>query len=251
MFEKIDSLTNLPRKARDELKSFCLGLKETLGENLSGLIIYGSVLRDDYLPNHSDINILVLVKEVRVPDLKRVAPLVERANRRALIEPLFLTTDYIKSSLDTFPIEYLDIKRNHLLLFGEDPFLEIEVDEEELRTQVEREWKLNYIRLQQAFFRSYKDPEALKRVIIKSFNSFTHLLSALFYLRGFLPENKREIWGELIEDFFLRKEIVDWLQSLRERKEKLGKEEMERRFEEYLQMMERIMFALESFRKEE
>ena len=250
MFEKIDSLHRLPRKEREELKSFCSSLKELLGNDLLGLVLYGSALREDYLPNHSDINILVLVREVNVPLLRRVALLVARANQRALIEPLFLTPEYIKNSLDTFPLEYLDIKRQNLLLYGEDIFSEIEIDREDLRLQVEREWKLNYIRLQQAYLRSYNDAETLKKIMIKSFNSFTHLLSAIYYLRDSLPEERHQVWDGLMKEFFIREEIINWLKSLRERKEKIGREEIDKRFQEYLKMMERIMFALESLRKE-
>ena len=250
MFEKIDSLSRLPRKAREELKNFCSGLKKLLGNDLLGLVLYGSALRDDFMPNHSDINILVLVKEVDVSLLRKVAPLVGRANQRALIEPLFLTPEYIKTSLDTFPLEYLDIKRQNLLLYGEDIFSEIEIDRKDLRLQVEREWKLNYIRLQQAYLRSYKDSEALKKIMIKSFNSFTHLLSAIYYLRDSLPEERHLVWDSLMREFFIREEIINWLKSLREKKEKIGKEEIHNRFNEYLKMMERIMFALESFGKE-
>ena len=246
MFEKIDSLNRLPKQVREELKNFCGSLKELLANDLLGLLLYGSALRDDYVPNHSDINILVLVKEVDVSLLRKVAPLVARANRRALIEPLFLTPEYIKNSLDTFPLEYLDIKRQNLLLYGEDIFSEIEIKREDLRLQVEREWKLNYIRLQQAYLRSYNDPEALKNVMIKSFNSFTHLLSAIYYLKDSLPEVRHQVWDSLMKEFFIREEIINYLKSLRERKEKIGKEEIHQRFNEYLKMMERIMFALES-----
>jgi predicted nucleotidyltransferase len=250
LFEKIDSLNRLPKKVREELKNFCSSLKELIGNDLLGLLLYGSALRDDYIPHHSDINILVLVKEVDVSLLRKVAPLVARANQRALIEPLFLTPEYIKNSLDTFPLEYLDIKRQNLLLYGEDIFSEIEVDRGDLRLQVEREWKLNYIRLQQAYLRSYNDPEALKKIMIKSFNSFTHLLSAIYYLKDSLPEERHMVWDSLMKEFFLRKEIINYLKSLRERKEKIGKEEIHQRFNEYFKMMERIMFALEALRKE-
>lgn len=248
--ERIDALERLPRKIKQELKRFCLAIKESLGNELLGLILYGSALRDDYLPGHSDVNLLVLVRELDVSLLKKVAPLVERANAKALIEPLFLTPEYIKSSLDAFPVEYLNIKREHILLYGEDPFQELDIDLEDLRIQVEREWKLNYIRLQQAYFRSYRNGEALKRVIMKSFNSFSHLLSALFYLRGLLSVDKQELLQKVVREFLVREEIVNWLGSLREKGERMSKEEIERRFDEYLKMMERIMFSLESFRRE-
>lgn len=249
MVEKIASLERLPRKAKDELKKFCLALKDTLGENLLSIIIYGSVLRDDFLPGHSDVNIMLIVREVDLHLLKKVAPLVERANRRALIEPLFLTLDYIKTSLDTFPIEYLNIKKEHLTLYGEDPFNEIELSPDDLRIQMEREWKLNYIRLQQAYFRSYKDRDALIRVIMKSFNSFSHLLSVLFFLKGSASKDKQEILQKMVREFFVREEIVNWLSDLRKRKEKLGQDEIEKRFDEYIKMVERIMYALESLKE--
>lgn len=221
-----------------------------LGDDLLALLLYGSALREDYLPGHSEVNLLVVVKDITILLLKKVAPLVERANNRALIKPLFLTPTYIKTSLNTFPLEYLEIKKEHFLLYGEDPFKGVDISPEDLRIQVEREWKIYYIRLQQAYFRSYRSGEALKRVIIKSFNSLSHLLSAFFYLQGYLSKDKQEILQKMVREFLVREEIVNWLSTLKERRERMSKEEIERRFEEYLKMMERIMFALESLRKE-
>ena len=58
-----------------------------------------------------------------------------------MINPVFFTEDYIIRSTDVFPIEFLDMKENHVTLYGKDLFEAIAVDTKNLRFQCEQEIK--------------------------------------------------------------------------------------------------------------
>ena len=55
--------------------------------------------------------------------------------------PLIMTQDYIQNSLDSFPLEFLEIQQHHLCLFGQDSFAELSFYQPHLRLQCERELK--------------------------------------------------------------------------------------------------------------
>ena len=55
--------------------------------------------------------------------------------------PLFIARGYIQQSLDTFPLEFLNISSSYQLVFGDDILENIEFKAEDVRTQCERELK--------------------------------------------------------------------------------------------------------------
>src|SRR2546422_978528 len=62
-------------------------------------------------------------------------------------EPLFMTQRNIEMSLDSFPVEWLEIRERHLLLEGEDLVATLEVQQAYVRMQCEHELRGKFIQL--------------------------------------------------------------------------------------------------------
>jgi len=99
--------------------------KTAFGSDLVSVILYGSGVTKDYNPKESDLNFLIVLSEDGMDRLHLAHGLVAKWRKNRVSTPLFLTKTYIESSLDTFPVEFLNIKRNHKLIFGEDVLEEI------------------------------------------------------------------------------------------------------------------------------
>ena len=80
-------------------------------------------------------------------------------------EPLFMTESQIEKSLDSFPIEWLEIQERHLLLEGDDVLAGLEVPRTYLRLQCEHELRGKHIQLRQAYLRIAGDPASSSRVL--------------------------------------------------------------------------------------
>ena len=68
-----------------------------------------------------------------------------------------MTPEYIRTSLDVFPVEFLNFKLIHATVFGEDIFESLEINRMDLRRQCERELKVKLVSLRQGYISSLGD----------------------------------------------------------------------------------------------
>jgi len=222
------------------LDDFCAGLKNIYGQDLICVILYGSAASGDFVPAHSDINVLVVLKDIGIPVLKKATFFINKFKFRSL-EPLFLSEDYIACSLDTFPIEFLDLKENYLLLYGKDVLAGIGVRLDNLRFQCEQELKVKLVRLNKAYLRIYRDKTSLRNLLLKSFSSVLHVSRNLVRLRNKnVPYQRQEIIEELAKDFGINAGV--WLDILAVRKKEkiLRGQDIERLFVEFTQDLKKL-----------
>ena len=99
------------------------------------------------------------------------------------IVPMVFTKDEIKNAVDVFPVEFLNIKRHHKILHGEDIFKNIEVSKEKLRHQLEFEFRSKLIHLRQAYIKS-SDGDDLEDLILNAVPTLAPIIGALMYIKG-------------------------------------------------------------------
>jgi predicted nucleotidyltransferase len=125
-------------------------LKEAAGKNLESVVLYGSAASGTYRPGASDLNILCTLVTIDVQELQLLAPVVLWWTREEKEPtPLFFLSEELQRSTDVFPIESLDVKRSHRVLFGKDPVADLDIPMNLHRVQVERDLRLLLLRLRQ------------------------------------------------------------------------------------------------------
>ena len=102
----------LSPRLKNDLENFISNLKVIYSGELISVVLYGSVASGEFSNRHSNLNLLVVLKETDLRTLGRAAKAVLKLNKS--IHPLFLTPDYINRSTDIFPIEFLDMRENYL-----------------------------------------------------------------------------------------------------------------------------------------
>jgi hypothetical protein len=108
-----------------------------------------------------------------------------------MISPVFFTEEYINSSLDVFPIEFLDITENYSVLYGRDLVKSLKVDNRNLRFQCEHELKSKLINIKKLYL-STKDKAELENLLFKTFTSSLHIMRNLLRLKGIHPPYLKE-----------------------------------------------------------
>ena len=149
--EDLKNLDKLPQEVKNKIVPYSRQLFEMYPNQIRSILIYGSATGRNYLPNHSDINLVIIFNEVGFNHLNKALKVVAKGIKQRIPALLFLTKDYITSSLDVFPVEFLDIKENHVLIFGEDFFSSLNIPSENLRLFCEHEIKGKLIRIRQAY----------------------------------------------------------------------------------------------------
>src|SRR5690242_14097474 len=150
-------------------------LKAAAGENLKSVVLYGSAASGEFQPQHSDLNILCVVGRLNAPELAKLSPTAVWWARKGHPAPLVFTIETLLNSADVFAIELLDIKASRRVLFGEDLFDTLDVPMTLHRLQVERELRVNLIRLRQHYLTAQPHRKAVLRLMTESVSTFAAL----------------------------------------------------------------------------
>ncbi len=152
-------------------------LKEAAGKNLESVVLYGSAASGTFRPGTSDLNVLCTLVTIDVTELQLLAPVVLWwTTEEKEPTPLFFLTEELQSSTDVFPIESLDIKRAHKVLFGNDPVADLEIPMNLHRVQVERDLRLLLVRLRQHVLHAGKNEMEYRTILKKTASGALTLL---------------------------------------------------------------------------
>ncbi len=211
------------------------------GDDLISIIEYGSATGKDYRPGKSDINFMLVLSEEGIERLDRAFDIIKKWQKRNVAIPLFLTESYVGTSLDVFPIEYLNFQGNYVLVFGKDILKDLAFDREFIRLQCEREIKGKLLILREAFLETSGKGKALKGLIGQSISSFVAIFEALLYLKGQdLPNTKREIIKATAAEFDMDAGVFEKLLDIKDEKVKPGDMEVMGLFKDYLREVRKL-----------
>jgi len=168
-------------------------LKAGAGPNLKSVILHGSGAGGEFHPEHSDLNVMLLVERLDYTQLEKLNAAARWWESKGHPAPVVFTPEELRRSADIFAIELLDIKARHEVLAGEDFFTGLEVPLNRHRAQVERELRNNMVRLRQHYLASPGDRKAMLKLMTESVSSFATLFRhALIALGEPRPEHKRD-----------------------------------------------------------
>ncbi len=177
-------MREVPAEVREVLRGYLPEVTKLFGTTLEAVILYGSAAGGEYLPGRSNINLLMLLSQHEGSLLQQYATLHQRWQKERIVVPLFLTQSELQSSLELFPLEYLEIQEQHLLLAGRDPFPSLTIDLRNLRVQCEQEMRGNLLRLRQRFIEGGGTTEAISILVLLSFTALLPCLRGLLRLSG-------------------------------------------------------------------
>lgn len=176
-----EQLTNLPREMRATLRAYVKEVASLWNSTLEAAILYGSAVQGRYHPGRSNLNLLLLLPAYDMELLRRYARMHRRWSKEGIIVPLFLTEKDLESSRELFPIEYLEMREHHIVLFGRDPFPPLSDDIEGLAQQCLREIRRNVLRLRQRFVEAGGTAEAAEVLLPLSITALLPPLKWLGY----------------------------------------------------------------------
>ncbi len=245
------NLDNLPPKVKEFVVPYANKLIKLHKDNLKCIMVYGSSTQsEDFAIKRSNINLLVILGEIGIQDLKKSAKLVTGWERKRKIVPLFLTIRHINTSSDVFPIEFLEMKENNVLIYGEDVFKEVEIRPENIRLQCEEQLKGKLIRLRQAYLELGAKPRALENLMINSLTSLIPILRNLLRLKGKkeLPIKKRQIINAVAEEYEVSQSPLLKILESKLGIRRLAKDEIESIFEKYLEILQKLAIAVDQLK---
>jgi len=169
-------------------------LQKAYGDRLVSVMLYGSAADGDHHAKYSDFNVLCVLSALTPRELGESTDIFRWWRELGSPSPLLLTEHEVATSTDCFAIEFLDIQRQHRLLYGKNVVSELVVDRSFYRAQVEHDLRAKLLRLRQKASGMLSDPDLLRRLLIDSISTFCVLFRHALALSGVtVSPRKREI----------------------------------------------------------
>ena len=180
-------IKGLSNETQKLLQTYVKEVKAAFGDQLEGLLLYGSAVRGEFLQGRSNLNILLLVSSCDSAVLKQYSPLHRRWSKEQIVLPLFLTEEELRRSAAVFPLEFLEIQEQHRVLDGRDPFIGFHVTSDRLREAVVQGLTSHIVRLRQRYVEGGGSDEATAILLPLSIASTIPLLRGVQRLLGRPP----------------------------------------------------------------
>lgn len=187
--QTIEKLGHLPEKSKNVIIEFTDKLIDAFPDKLEAVILFGSAAGVEYIEDKSDINILIILQNIRTIDLNVIMDTGKKYIKKGLGIPLIFERDHVATSLDTFPIEFSDMKLRHILLHGNDPLKNADIEGKNVRYQCERELKSMLVNLRRGFLRTEGKKENLENLLTGSLSAVLAACRGMLWLAEKTPPN--------------------------------------------------------------
>jgi hypothetical protein len=175
-----------------------------------------------------------------------VAPAIEWWGKQKHRVPLLLSADEMRRSADVFSIEFLDMRRNYRLLWGEDVLQTLEIPMRLHRAQVEYELREKTILLRQRLLMVSGNAVAKWELLLRSLPAFGTLFRhALIALGDAGAGSKREAAARLAGKLGVDASVFGELLDIRERKAERKAAKVDEMFARYLKLVEQVTAAVD------
>jgi hypothetical protein len=180
-------------------------IKEILGENLVTLAEYytGDERKLLAVCNALDFDVLQKLKQ----------------NKEL---PLLFTKEELMQGVDVFPVEFLNIKLHYKILYGEDILKDIKISKENLRHQLEFEFRSKLIHLRSEYL-LFKERE-LESLILSTVPALAPIMGGLGYLKDLQHGDTREMFDVVSRGYGIDVSVLKEIHDIRQGKAKFKKD---------------------------
>ncbi|MFH0732947.1 MAG: hypothetical protein V2A72_08565 [Candidatus Omnitrophota bacterium] len=246
----IINIDTLPQKTRKQVANYAQQLIKLHSENIISIFIYGSAAGTNYVHGKSDVNIAVILKDLKFTDLKKSLKLINWGIRKRIAAPLILTLRHIQTSTDIFPLEFLEMKDNNCLLYGQDLLSELPVSTANMRLQCEQELKGKLIRIRQAYLEIGLKKKGIEALLKESLSSLFPAFRALLRLktRQIPSVDKEKIIKGLSDNFSIDSSVFFAILHDKKNDEKIRSKDIEPFFEGYINEIQKLAVEVDKLR---
>jgi predicted nucleotidyltransferase len=242
----------MANKVAQEAFNHLIGdLRTTHGENLAAVVLYGSAAAGDHIDESSDYNLLIALQRITPEELRQAQAPLREWRRLGHPLPVYFTTEELRDAADVFPIEFHQMRRARVILYGDDPFANLEISDHNLRHQTEYELRSKLIQLRRLYIPASASIEKLTDLMGESLTSFAVLFAPALMLHGVKepPVLKQECVRAAVRYFGLNGEPFERIFQMRTTGARpLSEAEAHELFTSYLAQIEIVTEAVDELK---
>lgn len=174
------------------LDDLVVQLRLAYGDALQCVVLYGSAVAGEHIEKQSDYNILVVAELLPLEKLQAGSKLALAWRDAGNSPPMTFTAKEWGTASDVFPLEYIDIRARHKVLYGTEPFTDISIHHEHLRMQVEREALGKVLRLRQGALIAGTNVKEQQALLAASLSALMIVLRGVLWLHDLTPPQNYE-----------------------------------------------------------
>ncbi|MEW6659112.1 MAG: hypothetical protein AB1424_10670 [Thermodesulfobacteriota bacterium] len=232
---------NLTPSLQGKISPFFQEILEAAAAQIHSLYLVGGVLTEDYREGAAKIDSVIILKKMDLSFLDVLAPLGRKYGKQGMAAPLIMDSTYLCNSVDVFPLEFLNFKLLHQVLYGEDLLAGLEIDRQELRYQCERELKGKLIWLHRIYVSAMGDRKVLAGDIVRHFAGYLPLFRGILSLLGREPAGGvKKTLEELTQATGLETAVFEEIYALKKNLAQPSPEEISQMFGKFYRATERL-----------
>lgn len=224
-------------------------LRSTHGRNLVSVTLYGSAAAGDFIPRHSDYNLLIALDKITPKELRQAHACVREWAKMGHPVPAYFTVSELKNAADVFPIEFHQMQEAHKVLYGKDVLAGLQISDRFLRHQAEYELRSKLLLLRRQYIPASSSVEGLVKLMAESLSSFSAVFRAVLILNGErAPIKKHEIVALTVQKLGLDGSAFEKIFNIREDNfatplDERGANDL---FAEYMEQIERVIDSVDA-----
>lgn len=235
---QLKNLELLNNSVSKNLNKYCNQLVDLYGSGLKSVSIYGSAVGSGFVAKRSDINVLIVMDSIDRQTLIKYRTMQRKFKN--IITSLFMTKKYIENSQDVYPIEFLEMKDNYLVVYGEDVLGQIDIDTKYLRLECEQQLKGSLIKMRNGLIKIGFSKNSFRKILLESFSSIIVIFRSLLRLKNIKPAvDKTEIINQMCDSFDINKDIFKNILEYKTGSQR--KLDFEYCFDKYVEELENII----------
>jgi hypothetical protein len=179
------------KSADHALRTLTESLSAQLGKTLVSVLLYGSKASGEYRENRSDVNVFLVLENVSWETMELMAPSIRAWVKEGHPMPVVVSESDLPTYAHNLPIEFLDMKDHHKVLWGIDPLAGLTVDRAFLRAQCAQELSIKQVKLRQAILLANDQSKRLVDVLLKSLPGVLTVFRAALRLEADVPKGSK------------------------------------------------------------
>jgi len=179
-----DALQRVPEAQRESVRQYATRLMHFGGSRIHSMALYGPIARGDFDAAHDVVRSVVVMDRVDLEALRQLAAEGHRLGRAGIGAPLVLTPEFVQQSLDTYPLELIEIQSAYIVILGEDDYGGLQFDAPHVRLQCERELKVLLLAMRQVAVTHGATERELRRAAWPPLLDLLRVLRGMCWLKG-------------------------------------------------------------------
>jgi len=181
---ELPGLGDIVAPMRDAVKEYAVLLCELGGAGVNALTVFGALAAGSFDGSRHTVRSVVVLDKIDLGFLQRLSAEGERLGKSHFAAPLIMTPAYVEDSIDTFPLELIEIQQAHVTVFGPDHFGGLSFEGGHVRLQCERELKVILMGLRQGLLAAAGREEFIGALEVDAAENLVRTMRGMLWFKG-------------------------------------------------------------------